>query len=120
MWRYFIPVRTAFERDDLKARKIFLGVFYFCAFIMASVTLCHLCEPWRVPADRQGRDRRGVGRDGVSDQGFGQAHHLFDDIICGWLVLCGQAGWRKGKRYSPMAQIYPAVDGTCICSRGSL
>ena len=31
-------VRTTFERDDLKARKIFLGVFYFCAFIMASVT----------------------------------------------------------------------------------
>ena len=39
MWRYFIPVRTTFEQDDLKARKIFLGVFYFCAFIMASITL---------------------------------------------------------------------------------
>jgi hypothetical protein len=39
MWRYFIPVRTTFERDDLRTRKIFLGVFYFCAFIMASVTL---------------------------------------------------------------------------------
>jgi hypothetical protein len=31
-------VRTTFEQDDLKARKIFLGVFYFCAFVMASVT----------------------------------------------------------------------------------
>ena len=31
-------MRTTFEQDDLKARKIFLGVFYFCAFIMASVT----------------------------------------------------------------------------------
>jgi hypothetical protein len=31
-------VRTTFEQDDLKTRKIFLGVFYFCAFVMASVT----------------------------------------------------------------------------------
>ena len=31
-------MRTTFEQDDLKARKIFLGVFYFCAFVMASVT----------------------------------------------------------------------------------
>ena len=33
-----MPVRTIFERDDLKTRKIFLGVFYFCAFVMASIT----------------------------------------------------------------------------------
>jgi hypothetical protein len=38
MWRYIMPVRTIFERDDLKTRKIFLGVFYFCAFVMASIT----------------------------------------------------------------------------------
>jgi hypothetical protein len=38
MWRYLMPVRTIFERDDLKTRKIFLGVFYFCAFVMASIT----------------------------------------------------------------------------------
>jgi hypothetical protein len=31
-------VRTTFEQDNLKARKIFLGVFYFCAFVMASIT----------------------------------------------------------------------------------
>ena len=31
-------MHTTFEQDDLKARKIFLGVFYFCAFVMASVT----------------------------------------------------------------------------------
>jgi heme/copper-type cytochrome/quinol oxidase subunit 3 len=31
-------VRTTFEQDDLKARKIYLYVFYFCAFVMASVT----------------------------------------------------------------------------------
>jgi hypothetical protein len=31
-------VHTTFERDDLKARRIYLGVFYFCAFVMASVT----------------------------------------------------------------------------------
>jgi hypothetical protein len=31
-------VRTTFEQDDLKARKIFLGVFCFCAFVMASIT----------------------------------------------------------------------------------
>ena len=39
MYGYFIPVRTTFERDDLRARRIYLGVFYFCAFVMASVTL---------------------------------------------------------------------------------
>jgi hypothetical protein len=33
-----MPVRTIFEKDDLKSRKIFLGVFYFCAFVMASIT----------------------------------------------------------------------------------
>ena len=33
-----MPVHTIFEKDDLKARKIFLGVFYFCAFVMASIT----------------------------------------------------------------------------------
>jgi hypothetical protein len=31
-------VRTTFERDELRARRIYLGVFYFCAFVMASVT----------------------------------------------------------------------------------
>ena len=31
-------MRTTFEQDDLKARKIFLAVFYFCAFVMASIT----------------------------------------------------------------------------------
>ena len=31
-------MRTTFEQDNLKARKIFLGVFYFCAFVMASIT----------------------------------------------------------------------------------
>ena len=33
-----MPVRTIFEKDDLKTRKIFLVVFYFCAFVMASTT----------------------------------------------------------------------------------
>src|ERR671939_39718 len=33
-----MSVHTIFEKDDLKARKIFLGVFYFCAFVMASIT----------------------------------------------------------------------------------
>src|SRR5919205_2441548 len=33
-----MPVRTTVEKDNLKARKIFLGVFYFCAFVMASIT----------------------------------------------------------------------------------
>src|SRR5918911_2761300 len=33
-----MPVHTIFEKDDLKARKIFLGVFYFCAFVMATIT----------------------------------------------------------------------------------
>jgi len=31
-------VRATFEKDDLKARKIYLCVFYFCAFVMASIT----------------------------------------------------------------------------------
>jgi hypothetical protein len=31
-------VRTVVEKDDLKARRIYLGVFYFCAFIMATIT----------------------------------------------------------------------------------
>jgi hypothetical protein len=34
-------VRTAFEKDkdELRTRRIFLGVFYFCAFVMATITL---------------------------------------------------------------------------------
>jgi hypothetical protein len=31
-------MRTALEKDDQKARRIFLGVFYFCALVMASIT----------------------------------------------------------------------------------
>jgi len=31
-------VRTTVERDDLKSRRIYLGVFYFCAMTMASIT----------------------------------------------------------------------------------
>jgi hypothetical protein len=31
-------VRTAFERDDLRTRRLFLGVFYFCATAMAAIT----------------------------------------------------------------------------------
>jgi hypothetical protein len=31
-------VHTTFERDDLKARRIYLGVFYVCAAVMASIT----------------------------------------------------------------------------------
>jgi len=31
-------VRTTVEEDDLKERRIFLGVFYFCAFVMAAIT----------------------------------------------------------------------------------
>jgi hypothetical protein len=31
-------VRTVVEKDDLKARRIYLGVFYFCAFVMATIT----------------------------------------------------------------------------------
>jgi hypothetical protein len=33
-------VRTAFEKDkdELRTRRIFLGVFYFCAFVMAAIT----------------------------------------------------------------------------------
>lgn len=31
-------MRATVEKDDLKARKIFLGIFYFCAFMMAAIT----------------------------------------------------------------------------------
>ena len=31
-------VHTTFEKDDLGARRIYLGVFYFCAVMMASIT----------------------------------------------------------------------------------
>ena len=31
-------MRTTVEKDDLKARRVFLGVFYFCAFVMAAIT----------------------------------------------------------------------------------
>jgi hypothetical protein len=31
-------VHTTFERDDLKARRIYLGIFYFCATVMAAIT----------------------------------------------------------------------------------
>lgn len=31
-------MRTALEKDDRRTRKIFLGVFYFCAFVMAAIT----------------------------------------------------------------------------------
>jgi len=31
-------MRTTFEKDDQKARRVFLGVFYFCAFVMAAIT----------------------------------------------------------------------------------
>jgi hypothetical protein len=31
-------VHTTFEKDDLRARRIYLGVFYFCAVMMASIT----------------------------------------------------------------------------------
>ncbi len=31
-------MRAAVEKDDLKERRIFLGVFYFCAFVMAAIT----------------------------------------------------------------------------------
>jgi hypothetical protein len=31
-------VHTTFERDDLKARRIYLGVFYVCAAVMVSIT----------------------------------------------------------------------------------
>ena len=32
-------MRTSVEKDSRIERKIYLGVFYFCAFVMASVTL---------------------------------------------------------------------------------
>jgi hypothetical protein len=34
-------VRTAVEKDkdELRTRRLFLGVFYFCAFVMATITL---------------------------------------------------------------------------------
>ena len=31
-------MRTTVEEGDLKERRIFLGVFYFCAFVMAAIT----------------------------------------------------------------------------------
>jgi hypothetical protein len=31
-------VRSALEKDDRSARKIYLGVFYFCAIVMAAIT----------------------------------------------------------------------------------
>ncbi|HEX9678416.1 hypothetical protein [Nitrososphaera sp.] len=31
-------MRSALEKDDRSARKIYLGVFYFCAIVMASIT----------------------------------------------------------------------------------
>ena len=31
-------VHTTFEKDDLRARRIYLGVFYFCAVMMAVIT----------------------------------------------------------------------------------
>ena len=31
-------MRTTVEKDDLKERKVYLGVFYFCAIVMASIT----------------------------------------------------------------------------------
>ncbi len=31
-------MRTAYEKDELRTRRIFLGVFYFCAFVMAAIT----------------------------------------------------------------------------------
>jgi hypothetical protein len=33
-----VLVRTTVERDDLKERRIYLGVFYFCSVMMASIT----------------------------------------------------------------------------------
>jgi len=32
-------VRTSLEKDERRTRKIFLAVFYFCSFVMASITL---------------------------------------------------------------------------------
>jgi len=31
-------VHTTFEKDDLKERSVFLGIFYFCAGVMAAIT----------------------------------------------------------------------------------
>lgn len=31
-------MHTTFEKDELKARRIYLGIFYFCAAVMASIT----------------------------------------------------------------------------------
>jgi hypothetical protein len=31
-------VRTTVEKDDLRARRVYLAVFYFCAFLMAVIT----------------------------------------------------------------------------------
>jgi hypothetical protein len=31
-------VHTTFEKDDLRERTVFLGIFYFCAIVMAAIT----------------------------------------------------------------------------------
>lgn len=31
-------MRTTFEKDDLRERRVFLSIFYFCAVMMASIT----------------------------------------------------------------------------------
>lgn len=31
-------MHTTFEKDDLRERRIFLGIFYFCATVMAAIT----------------------------------------------------------------------------------
>ena len=41
-WYFTYGVRTSVERDPRTERKIYLGVFYFCSFIMAAVTLYSL------------------------------------------------------------------------------
>jgi hypothetical protein len=33
-----LGVRTAVEKDELRERRIFLGLFYFCASVMAAIT----------------------------------------------------------------------------------
>ena len=32
-------MHTTFEKDDLRERRVFLGIFYFCAFVMTAITL---------------------------------------------------------------------------------
>ena len=41
-WYFTYGVRTSVERDPRTERKIYLGVFYFCSFVMAAVTLYSL------------------------------------------------------------------------------